>query len=330
MTRPVDPEVEKAHTDVLNLFRRSTAGEPAAHASVCRAARDRLAALPVLDPDDPSTWAAYALVTADVQTLLAYLRETGVPSSEPERFRSLVIRVLRYLYRADRAEPGALLAELVRKDWETSIGESHDHTLVAAERLAACLHARGDSEQARPVFERVLRLRSERHGEDHPGTLLAACNMGACLNELRDHRGAFRLNTDTVRRCERRLGKDDPTTILATENLAGSLFGLGELGMALTLYRDVQRRHARVSGENSLAALEAQAGIAITLHELGDHEAARAVNAALLPRIERAAGKEYSGTRNTRTRLERNLRALGRDKEADEVHGGIPNFLPPP
>ncbi|MER7691781.1 tetratricopeptide repeat protein [Streptomyces sp. NPDC097610] len=327
MTHPVDPAVRQAHTDVLNLFRKSTAGESAA---VCRTARDRLAALPNLDPDDPSTWASYELITADVQTLLGYLREAGVPSSEPERFRSLVISVLRYLYVADQADPGALLAELVHRDWQTWIGESHDHTLEAAGRLAACLHALDDSERARPVFERILRLRSGKHGDDHPDTLLAACNMGACLNQLQDFGAAFRLNTGTVARCERRLGKDDRTTILATQNLAGSLFGLGELERALTLYQEIHRRHRRVSGENSLTTLDAQAGIAITLHKLGDYEAARVINAGLLPRIEAVAGKDYSGTKHTRTRLEMNLRALGRDKEADEVHGGIPNFLPPP
>ncbi|MER5944554.1 tetratricopeptide repeat protein [Streptomyces sp. NPDC001904] len=327
MTHPVDPAVEKAHRDVVRLFRAATADELAA---VCRAARDRLAALPALDPDDPSTWTSYELITADVRSLIGFLGEAGVPNSEPERFRSLVIRVLRYLYAADRAESGVLLAELVRNDWEPAIGESHVHTLAAAARLAACLHAHGDSEQARPVFERILLLRSRTHGDDHPETLLAACNLGACLNRLQDFRAAFQLNTGIVRRCERRLGRDDRTTILAAGNLAGSLFGLGQLEMALTLYRDVHRRHSRVTGENSLAALDAQASIAITLHKLGDYETARTVNAGLVPRFERVAGKDYSGTENARARLEMNLRALGRDEEADDVHGGMPRFGSPP
>ncbi|MFF1739540.1 tetratricopeptide repeat protein [Streptomyces mirabilis] len=330
MTHPVDPEVERAHSYVLNLFRKSTFVDPAELATVCREARDRFAALPALDPDDPSTWTSYELITADVQTLLGYLREAGVPSSETERFRSLVIRVLRYLYRADQADPGALLAELVHRDWQMWIGEAHDHTLEAAGRLAACLHALDDSERARPVFERILRLRSGKQGDDHPDTLLAACNLGACLDQIGDFGAAFRLNTDTVRRCERRLGKEARTTILATENLAGSLFGLGELERALTLYQDIHQRYRQVSGENALATLDAQAGIAITLHKLGDYEAARVINAGLLPRIERVAGKNYSGTKNTRSRLEMNLRALGRKEEADEVHGGIPKLAGPP
>ncbi|MEV6593154.1 tetratricopeptide repeat protein [Streptomyces acidicola] len=326
----VDPAVEKAHRDVLNLFRKSTAGDPAGLAAVCRAARDRLAQMPALAPNDPSTWTSYELITVDVQTLLGYLREVGVPSSESERFRTLLIRVLWYLCQAGRAELGVVLAENLRTDWVVQLGESHVHALDAARRLASCLHPLGESERARPVLQRILDLRSAKFGDDHPGTLLAACDLGKCLYLLRDYHGAFQLNTGTVRRCEQQLGKDHPTTILAVANLAGSLFGLGELETALRLYRDIHQRYLRVSGENSLAALNAEADIAITLHQLGDHEAARALNAALLPRFEKVAGKDYSGTENTRARLENNLRALGRDEEADEVHGGIPKFLPPP
>lgn len=88
----------------------------------------------------------------------------------------------------------------------------------------------------------------------------------------------------------------------------------------------MHRRRRRASGENSLVTLHAEANIAITLHKLGDYEEARAINADLLPRFERAAGKDHSGTTLTRSRLVMNLRALGRDEEADEVHGGIPRF----
>jgi hypothetical protein len=99
--------------------------------------------------------------------------------------------------------------------------------------------------------------------------------------------------------------------------------------MALTLYRDIHLRQRRVSGENSLMTLSAAAAIAITLHELGDYEAARAVDADLLPRFERVAGKDHSGTKHTRERLVRNLRALGRHEEAEEAHGGIPRYGSP-
>jgi hypothetical protein len=197
MTDPVDPAVARAHADVLDLFRR----DPAGLDEVCRAARDRLALMPAPDPRDPRTRVSYDLITTDVQTLLGYLREAGVPSSEPEYFRSLLIRVLDHLYESEKAQTGVLLAELVRDDWEARLGESHADTLNATERLAMCLYEQGQSKRARPLFERVHQLRSRQFGDDDPAALLAACNMAACLNQLEDHRAAFRLNKDTVRRC---------------------------------------------------------------------------------------------------------------------------------
>ncbi|WP_411077258.1 tetratricopeptide repeat protein [Streptomyces sp. cmx-10-25] len=320
MRPPVDPAVERAHADLLRLFRAG----PAAPDVVCAAARDRLAAVPDLDPGDPRTWDSYRLITADVQTLLGYLREAGVPHSEPEGFRDLLIRVLRHLDEADRAELGVLLAGLVHDDWRERLGEAHPDTLRAAERLAACLSARGDTARARPLLERILLLRTRTLGGDAPATLLAACHLGACLDRLADHRSAFRLNADTVRRCERRLGRDD-TTLLATGNLADSLFGLGKHRKALALHRDVHRRRARTSGEDALPTLRAAANVALALHRLGDHEPARAADADLLPRLERTAGKNHSTTRTTRTRLEKTLRALGRPEEADDL-AGTPKF----
>jgi tetratricopeptide (TPR) repeat protein len=332
MTHPVDPAVAQAHADVQDLFRQNPVGDPAVDpaglAAVCRAARDRLAAMPALDADDPRAWTSYELITADVQTLLGYLREVDVASSEPQRFRSLLVSVLWYLYRTDKNEPGAYVAEIVHRDWEARIGEAHADTLTAAERLSACLHARGDVEQSLSLLKRVHLLRSRTKGDDDPATLLTASNMGACLNYLDDFQAAFRLNEDTVRRCERRLGEDHRTTILATNNLADTFCGLGQYRNALELYRDIHRRRERGAGENSLAALDAEADIAFALHKLGEYEAARAVNEALLPRFESVAGKDYSGTKRTRNQLGESLRALGREDEADEVQGRMPSSWP--
>ncbi|TFI25612.1 tetratricopeptide repeat protein [Streptomyces sp. 4R-3d] len=322
MTHPVDPEVARAHADVVGLFRRS----PGAVDEVCRAARERLGAMPVFDPYDSRTWNSYALITADIETLLGYLREAGIPSSEPVNFRSLLIRVLYYLYLSEKSQTGVLLAELVHSDWELRLGPSHTSTIDVTERLAACVHAQGESEGARKLFERVLELRSERFGDNAPDTLLAACNLGSCLNQLGEYRAAFGLNKRTAERCRQQLGKDHETTIATTENLAASLFGRGWYRTALSLYQDSHQRRRRVSGEDALATMDTEASIAITLDRLGRHKAAQAVNAGLLPRFERVAGKEYSGTRDTRMRLVSNLRTLGRHEEAEKVHGGIPKY----
>ncbi|MFH0522232.1 tetratricopeptide repeat protein [Streptomyces sp. M41] len=321
MTYPVDPAVLRVHAEVVEVFRAGTGDL----AGVCRAARDRLAGLPGLDAREPRSWSSYRLVTADALTLLGYLRETGVETSEPASFRALLIDVLRYLYEAEQPALGVLPARFLHQDWTARLGASHAATVDVAERLAACLFALGETEQSRPLFEEVLRLRTRVRGADDPATLLAACNLGACLALDQVHDAALRLTEDTAERCERLLGADHETTLLAIANLAATLSALGAHDRVLALRRDVLARRRRISGEDSVLTLRAEAGVADTLHELGQHEAARALNAALLPRFERVAGRDHSGTRRTRARLEQNLRALGRDEEADEV-GGKPRF----
>ncbi|MCX4774150.1 tetratricopeptide repeat protein [Streptomyces sp. NBC_01285] len=73
------------------------------------------------------------------------------------------------------------------------------------------------------------------------------------------------------------------------------LSGLGEHRIALSFYLRVHQRHLREYREDALATLDVAENIAFTLQELGDHEAARAVDADLLPRFERAAGKGCLG-----------------------------------
>ncbi|WLQ44426.1 tetratricopeptide repeat protein [Streptomyces laculatispora] len=95
------------------------------------------------------------------------------------------------------------------------------------------------------------------------------------------------------------------------------LSGLGQHRIALSFYLRAHQRHLREYGEDALATLDVAENIAFTLQELGDHEAARAVDADLLPRFERAAGKGGLGFE----RLVKALRALGCDAEADEIWG---------
>ncbi|MEW2624058.1 tetratricopeptide repeat protein [Streptomyces sp. NPDC048106] len=67
--------------------------------------------------------------------------------------------------------------------------------------------------------------------------------------------------------------------------------------------------------------LDAQADVALALGALGDHEAARVLDTELVRRIERAVGKNHAAAKAARAALARDLRALGREREADEVQG---------
>jgi hypothetical protein len=298
----------KARQRVHNLFRLD--GTAVDHA--CRAARDEYAALPGLDPEDRDSWDSYQAITSDLQTLLAYMTEVGVPSSAPGTFRTLVIRVLRYLSAADRSELGMILSAAVYGEWSGQLGETHPDVISVMERQAACHMELGDASASTALMKEVLTRRKAVFGDDDPRTLRAAANLGTSLNSLEDFHAALRLNQETVRHCRARLGLDHDTTLDAASILARSLFGLGEHEAALSIYQDVWTRRAATAGADALGTLDDASCVAVALATLGDHETARAMNEKLHSQYERALGASHPLTETALKRLGNNLRSLGR------------------
>lgn len=309
--------IRDAHQNIRQLFR-----EPHRDvAEACRAARDEYAALPRLDPEDPAHWKTYRILTSDLQTLLSYLMESGVPSSTPGTFRTLVMNVLYYLSMANRSKAGLILARTVYGEWSRRLLESHVDVIYVAERQAACHLELGEGEAAAAVMKKVLSQREATLGKDHPTTLNAAVNLGTCLNDLDDFHAALRLNQETLRRCRARLDPDDDITLNAASHLGASLFGLQEYPAALTIFRDVAARRAAAKGPTALDALRDASDVALTLERLDDHESARVVYERVYRDYKNLFGMSHESTQHAQARLVRTLRALGRTDEADEVRG---------
>lgn len=64
------------------------------------------------------------------------------------------------------------------------LGESHPHTLISSNNLAADLRALGEVQAARELDQETLARRREVLGEDHPDTLDSARNVAADLGAL--------------------------------------------------------------------------------------------------------------------------------------------------
>jgi tetratricopeptide (TPR) repeat protein len=327
MTGDLAVAVESAHSDVQDIF-RANAGDLA---GACRQARDRLAAIPEFDPEDPALWPAAAALTADLRLLLGFLAETTVPSGEPAGFRALVLAVLRYLYLAEQHQLGLLLAEEIHRRWTAELDPAQPDRIIAVERHAACL-VPTDLDAALPLFEEAFESWSRNYGPADARALKAAANLCLGLNRVRRYQEALRLGEDTVRRCRRELGEDSAVTLNAANRFADSLCGLGDHRTALSAYRDIHERYTRKHSADHLTTLSVAEQVAISLAEVGDLEAARVANEDVLRRYERVLAtretfpREDSRIRRSRDRLSANLRALGRDEEAAAVYGTFPDF----
>ncbi|TDE37666.1 tetratricopeptide repeat protein [Actinomadura sp. 6K520] len=314
--------IQRAHRDIQEIFRTQTADL----ARACEQARDRLAAVPSLDPADRDAEDDWDTLTSDLRVLLGFTSQTGVPIGKPEQFRALVLDLLWHLHTNNRSDLGAVLAQDVYHRWSAELGMRHADRVSAAEYCALCLLDIGDGNTALPLLRETVQLRTEAHGANHAVTLHATADLCRCFNNVEDYHQALRLSQDTVSVCTRVLGGDDRTTLYATTQLATSLFGLGEYEMALATYRDVHERNRRLFGTDNLSTLLAAENVAITLQKMGDHETARELNTDVLHRYERLLGKKDDRTERVRIRLSANLGALGRKDEASAVYGPGPDF----
>jgi hypothetical protein len=315
--------------DIQEIFRRNTAGIPAA----CEQARDRIAAFPVADPEAPEHWDDFEALTEQLRVLLGYLAEAYVPSSEPSRFRSVVLADLRYLHAADAGLPGRVLAGWICAEWTAELGVEHPDRISAYERYAAICLSVGAGDEAVRLLKAMHKLRARLSGSQSPAALGVAASLCGALSQSGDHQSALQLGEDIVPVCTQVLGGDSDTTLRAVSGLADALRGMGGLSAAFGVYRDVHEKYRRVWGPDHLSTLQAADNVAITAHDLEEHEVALAVNRDAMQRYERLLGgnarswfEKDKRIKRARARLRATLQALGRDEEARAVYGPQPDF----
>ncbi|EWM09796.1 tetratricopeptide repeat protein [Kutzneria sp. 744] len=239
------------------------------------------AGLSATDPEVPASWPEYRRVALLVRSLFA--RPDFHRSHEPEAFRALLIRVLRYLYLSGQCQPGAIIGRTIHPDWAEALGEDHLDTLAAANRLAGCLVGLGKSKEALELFADLAPRYERALGENHPQTLIVASNLGAALAGLGAFREAREQYEAVVQRSRQALGPDDPSTLRAASGLAAVLRRLGDLDAARAGAEDAVRRYRRTLGDEHLDTVVAVRTFVTILRSLGEDDLAQALEAELRP-----------------------------------------------
>lgn len=238
------------------------------------------AGLLVSDPELPASWPQYRRLTSLVRILFS---RPDFRSHEPDGFRALLIRVLRYLFVSGQYQPGATLGRKVHPDWTRTLGEDHPDTLAMANRLAGCLVGLRKYEEARDLFADILPRCGRTLGEAHPQTLIVASNLCACLTALGAHQDARAQCEDVLERSRRALGLDDPNTLRAASNLVVILRRLDDHPAAQAVAEDTLPRYRRTLGDDHPDTLSAAKDLVAVLRELGEDGRAQSLEKGLLP-----------------------------------------------
>jgi tetratricopeptide (TPR) repeat protein len=128
-----------------------------------------------------------------------------------------------------------------RREWASARSRSSIGTNTASAQprpatadslngLASVLHAQGDLDGARPLFERALTIFEARLGPDHPDTAHSLNNVAGVLRDQGDLDRARPLLERALHIREARLGPEHPDTVRSREQLAAVVAALENRG----------------------------------------------------------------------------------------------------
>lgn len=147
------------------------------------------------------------------------------------------------------------LGAVILREYSTTYGELHPHTLSAAVNLAVSHRLSGDPGRALEIDERVLGEFRSRLGEDHPSTLICLTNLASDHYEAGDVDRAADLDRDTLERSRRVFDEDHPSTLAVAANLSMDLRESGRTEEARALNLDtVERLGVRLGPDHPAVA----------------------------------------------------------------------------
>jgi cold shock CspA family protein len=270
--------------------------------------QDLLAAAPAGDPDDMTTWPSFEVFAPRLEVVLD---QVPAESAEPEPFRALVLRVLRYFNLSGKSQPGETMARGLYPRWVRALGANHPDTLALANRFAGFLYKLGQDTQAVELFKSTYDRRKHVLGENHPDTLLSATNFATVLSWEVNRDWIRELRADTLRRSREVLGENHHDTLLAAEALGRVHLKDENYAAARAIFEDSARRSRQTLGADHPGTLSPVISLAWTLRKLEDFEQARDLYQDALPRARGALGESHPLTRSAAEGLANTLRELG-------------------
>src|SRR5437588_8230791 len=134
--------------------------------------------------------------------------------------------------RSQRYLPHALMCEELIKQWDITLDEAS--TLL--HNAGIYLRARGQYQEAAPLYEYALRIKEKRYGHDHPNTDPLLNNLALLYSDQGKYDEASSLYQRSLAICEKIYGPEHPDTAMTLNNLALLYSDQGKYDEAEPLY----------------------------------------------------------------------------------------------
>ncbi|MER7404297.1 tetratricopeptide repeat protein [Streptomyces sp. NPDC000070] len=195
------------------------------------------------------------------------------------------------------------LYEAILAQREHTLGDTHPHTLLTRNNLAAAFESAGDLRRAIPLYEATLAQREHTLGDTHPRTLISRNSLAGAYESAGDLRRAIPLYEATLAQREQTLGDTHPDTLTSRNDLAYSYESAGDLERAIPLYEATLAQREQTLGDTHPDTLTSRNNLAYAYHSAGDLERAIPLLEATLAQREQVLGDTHLHTLSTRNNL---------------------------
>ncbi|NQY31899.1 MAG: tetratricopeptide repeat protein, partial [Coraliomargarita sp.] len=155
----------------------------------------------------------------------------------------------------------------------------------------------GRSQEAAPIFEKIIARRQETIGEKAPRTLVAKLNLASALSRSGRTDEAVDVYGPAISEFIEVFGKEHPNTLNLLQNYGVLLNKIGAHDYALNVFKIVQPISLRVFGAVHPRTLMIQMNYAQTLKYLGRVDEALTIIEAALPNAYKILGVQHPSTR---------------------------------
>ncbi|MEM6295345.1 MAG: serine/threonine-protein kinase [Myxococcota bacterium] len=217
-----------------------------------------------IDLEAATTWVGHA----------SPLRDSPRGASRIARMEALI---------AHHGGDGDRAIERGRAAVELAEGTDRPNLLATAlNTLGKILNERGRREQARPIYERAVKVYRGYLGRVHPRLATALNNLATVIGDMGDPAGALPMFEEALAIRREMLPHEHRHIATGTANVAQTYTRMGQHAKALPLHRESAEVFAAVEGEDSWYHGVLQTSVANNLRELGRlDEASAALEIAL-------------------------------------------------
>jgi len=143
------------------------------------------------------------------------------------------------------------------------------------DRAASYFHGRAAYSEARPLYERALKICEQVFGPEHPNTAMVLNGLAMLLKDQGNLAEARPLLERALKIDEKALGPDHPNTAAGLNSLALLLHLLGEHAEARPLFQRALGIREKVLGPNHLSTARVLNNLGLLIKDQGDLEVAQ-------------------------------------------------------